>query len=192
MRSIASAFVLVVVGSSSSFGQPKDGKTDFAHDVLPILKAKCAKCHTNGTYKGGLSLDTRESLIKSKTVTSGKAGDSELIKRITSTDPDLRMPSKGNPLSAKEIAALTKWIDDGIAWEQGFSFTPPAFMAPLAPRRPDLPPATEGRLHPIDRIVDAYFTANKRVRPQPLGDAEFLRRVYLVLIGQLPAPGELD
>ena len=29
-----------------------DKKTDFAHDVVPILKAKCAKCHTNGTYKG--------------------------------------------------------------------------------------------------------------------------------------------
>jgi hypothetical protein len=192
MRSIASAFVLLVVGSSSSFGQPKDGRTDFAHDVLPILKAKCAKCHTNGTYKGGLSLDTRESLIKSKSVVPGRSRDSEFIKRVTSTDPDLRMPSKGNPLSAKEIAALTKWIDDGIAWEQGFSFKPPAFVAPLAPRRPDLPPATQGRLHPIDRIVDAYFAANKLVRPQPLGDAEFVRRVSLDLIGQLPAPGELD
>src|SRR5262249_29523384 len=27
--------------------QPKSDKTDFAHDVVPILKAKCAKCHTN-------------------------------------------------------------------------------------------------------------------------------------------------
>ena len=29
-----------------AFGQPKTGKTDFAHDVLPVLKARCAKCHT--------------------------------------------------------------------------------------------------------------------------------------------------
>ena len=29
-------------------------KVDFSHDVLPILKARCASCHTNGTYKGGL------------------------------------------------------------------------------------------------------------------------------------------
>ena len=26
-------------------------KVDFAHDVLPILKENCAKCHTNGKYK---------------------------------------------------------------------------------------------------------------------------------------------
>ena len=32
-------------------------KVDFGHDVVPILKARCAECHTNGKYKGSLSLD---------------------------------------------------------------------------------------------------------------------------------------
>jgi len=36
---------------------------DFAHEVVPILKAKCAKCHTNGTYKSALSFDTRADAI---------------------------------------------------------------------------------------------------------------------------------
>jgi len=174
------------------FAQPKDGKSDFAHDVLPILKARCAKCHTNGTYKGGMSLDTREAMLKSKAVVPGKAAASELIQRVTNDDPDLRMPPKSDPLPAKEIAALKKWIDNGAEWEVGFSFKPPAYVAPLKPRKVSLPVAVKGREHPIDRIIDAYFAANKVAPPQPLDDAAFLRRVYLDLIGQLPAPSELD
>src|SRR6185437_3730015 len=167
--------------AGSGLAQPKPDKTDFAHDVLPILKANCAKCHTNGTYKGGLSMETRESLLKSKVIVPGKAAASELVKRITSTDPEERMPPKGKGLSDKEVAALKKWIDDGAAWEPGFSFKPPAYVAPLKPRRPTLPPVVNGRDHPIDRIVDAYLVANKVVRPPRLDDAAFLRRVYLDL-----------
>ena len=29
-------------------------KVDFAHDIVPLLKARCAECHTNGKYKGSL------------------------------------------------------------------------------------------------------------------------------------------
>jgi hypothetical protein len=175
-----------------AFAQPKGDKTDFAHDVLPILKAKCAKCHTNGTYKGGMSLDTREAMLKSKAVVPGKAAESELIKRITHADAGLRMPPKIDPLPAKEIAALKKWIDDGAEWEVGFSFKPPAYIAPLKPRKVVLPAPVKGREHPIDRIVDAYVAANKAMPPRTMDDATFLRRVHLDLIGQLPAPSELD
>ena len=99
------ALVLTLLFASSASAQPKGDATDFAHDVLPVLKARCAKCHTNGTYKGGLSFDTREALLKSKAVVPGKSAASELVKRITSTDPDERMPPKSEPLPAKEVAA---------------------------------------------------------------------------------------
>jgi hypothetical protein len=164
-------------------------KVDFAHDVLPVLKAKCAKCHTNGTYKGGMSLDTRADLLKAKAAVPGKSGESELIRRVTSTDPEVRMPPKGDSLTAKEVVALKAWVDGGLAWEPGFSFKPPAYVAPLRPRRPTLPP---GDGHPIDRILGAYYAANKVVPPAPLDDAAFARRVYLDLIGLLPAPSELE
>src|SRR5206468_11673466 len=76
-------------------------KVDFAHDVAPLLKTRCAECHTNGKYKGSFSLDTRADVLRKKAVVPGKSADSELIKRITSTDKDVRMPSKGEPLTAK-------------------------------------------------------------------------------------------
>src|SRR5947209_5047815 len=64
---------------------------DFAHDVLPLLKARCAECHTAGKYRGGVSLDTRESLLRSKAVVPGKSASSPLVARITSKEDKERM-----------------------------------------------------------------------------------------------------
>src|SRR5271168_2609185 len=93
---------------------------DFAHDVAPLLKLHCAKCHTDGTYKGSFSLDTREAMLKSQAVVPGKSGESELIERITSNDTELQMPPKGARLTAGEVAGLKAWIDQGARWETGF------------------------------------------------------------------------
>src|SRR5262245_55163143 len=49
-----------------------DKKIDFSHDVLPVLKARCSECHTNGKYKGSFSLDTREDILKTKSAAPGK------------------------------------------------------------------------------------------------------------------------
>src|SRR5687768_7065196 len=91
-------------------GEPK---IDFAHDILPILKTRCAECHTNGKYKASLSMDTREDLLKSRVALPGKSAASELLKRISSADPEVRMPPKGKSLAPKEIALIKSWIDQG-------------------------------------------------------------------------------
>ncbi len=175
----------LLLTSAAHAGEPK--KIDFAHDIAPILKARCAECHTNGKYKGSVSFDTREDLLKSKAITPGKSDGSELIRRITHVDPEMRMPPKGKPLEAKEIALFKKWIDEGAIWEPGFTFKVSRYVAPLKPRRPELPP---GDGHPIDRIVGAYYAEHKIKPPDLIDDGVFLRRVYLDLIGLLPAPGE--
>ncbi len=131
---------------------------DFAHDILPLLKARCAKCHAAGKHEGDLSIDTRESLLKSKTVVPGDAKKSELIARVTSDDPEVRMPQEGEPLKPAEIALLRRWIDEGLAWQDGFTFAANRVARPLAVKRPKLPPPQAGRDHPIDRLVDAYFS----------------------------------
>lgn len=163
---------------------------DFAHDVVPILKAHCAKCHTNGTYKGSLSLDTRADVVK-KAAVPGKSAESEMIRRVTSADPDERMPPTGARLTDKQVQTLKAWIDEGLAWESGFTFKARSYVAPLKPRRPSVPPSSSGSNHPIDRILSAYFAQHKVTTPPPLDDATFARRAYLDLIGLLPAPGEL-
>jgi cytochrome c553 len=186
------SFALVAVAALAAPAAAQPAKTDFAHDVLPVLKAKCASCHTNGTYKGGVSFDTREDVLRSKVVAPGKSAESELLKRVTSRDPELRMPPKGPPLADKDVKALAAWIDGGLAWEPGFSFKPAAYAAPLRPRRVALPPAVAGRDHPIDRILDAYYARNNVPPPPPLDDAAFARRAAFDLIGLPPAAAELD
>ncbi|HEX4130814.1 MAG TPA: PSD1 and planctomycete cytochrome C domain-containing protein [Pirellulales bacterium] len=166
---------------------------DFAHDIVPILQKHCATCHTNGTYKGSFSLDTREAMLESEAVTPGKPADSELVSRIRSSDPDERMPPADQPaLKPADIATLERWIASGAKWDEGFTFKRAGYVAPLLPRRPTLPPARAGLEHPIDRILDAYFARHKVAWPAPLDDAAWMRRMYLDVIGLLPQPEEID
>jgi mono/diheme cytochrome c family protein len=186
--SIAVMMASAVAGKA----QAPAGKPDFAHDIVPLLKAKCAECHTNGTYKGGVSFDTREDLLKAKAAVPGKSASSELIRRVISRDPETRMPPKGAALTEKEVDLLKAWVDGGLAWEEGFRFKPKGYVAPLKPRRVALPVARPGRDHPIDRIVDAYFATKKMTAPPALDDTALIRRAYSDLIGLLPTPVEIE
>lgn len=176
--------------------QGREGDTtrqpvDFAHDVIPLLKKHCVECHSGAEVKGGLSLSTRELLLDAGAAEPGDASASAIIERVTSTDPELRMPPSDRPaLTAPEIAVLRRWIDEGLKWESGFSFGPQAYEPPLLPRRPELPPAVAGRSHPVDRLIDAYFTAHEVPWPAAVADEAFLRRVSLDLTGLLPTAEE--
>ncbi len=185
---LAASLLLVVSIQSAPAAEPKKD-IDFAHEVVPILKAKCAKCHTNGTYKGSMSLDTRAEAIK-KAIVPGKPEASELIRRITSKEKDTRMPPEGLALNEKEVATLHEWIRQGATWEPGFSFKARTYVAPLKLTKPNIPPAAPESTHPIDRLIGGYLSANKLTRSAPQDDASFLRRVYLDLIGLLPTPNE--
>ena len=164
---------------------------DFAHDVAPILKARCVRCHGNGKSEGELSIDSRERLLQAETIIPGDPDASELIVRVTSNDADLRMPPEGERLSDEEIATLRSWINEDAKWEPGFTFRGRG-RVPIAPRAVILPPVIEDRDHPIDRIVDAYWAEQGVSRPQALSDEKFARRAYLDLIGLLPTPVELN
>ena len=168
---------------------PAADKVDFSHDVLPILKANCAECHTDGTYKGKLSIDTREALLESESAIPGKSSESEFITRLTHEDPDERMPKKADPLSPEQVATLKNWIDQGMPWEPGFTFKSSSWEAPLKPRSPKLPgPASR---NPVDQLIGVYQAEREIAPPPPADDVAFLRRIHLDLIGTLPSPADI-
>src|SRR5690348_16162018 len=75
---------------------------DFQRDVQPILAEHCAKCHgiDADNRKSGLRLDVREDALKggesgTAAILPGEPEKSELIERITSTDPGVVMPPPG-------------------------------------------------------------------------------------------------
>jgi hypothetical protein len=190
---MVSAFVIVLLASNAAIASGgADGPVDFAHEILPLLRERCASCHTNGKRKGEVSMDTRESLVESGAVVPGKSGESALIERVTEADPDLRMPPKGPALAAAQVTILRRWIDEGLAWQEGFSFARSGAGLPMKPRRPTLPPAAGGRANPIDQIVDAYLAVNRIPAPPPVDAAAFFRRASLDLVGLLPLPAQLD
>lgn len=168
---------------------------DFSHEIVPLLKKHCVKCHAGDSKKGGFSFNTRADLLEGSengpVVEAGKADDSRLLHVIVSNDPDERMPPEGDRLAKAEVDLLKRWINQGTKWEDGFAFKAPAYEPPLKPRRPELPPARGGRSHPIDRIVDHYLAEHTLTPPEPIDDATFARRTSLDIVGLLPEPDQL-
>ena len=131
-------------------------------------------------------------MLKSKSVVLGKSSESELIERLTSDDPEFRMPSKGPALKPEEVQRFRAWIDRGASWEPGFSFKGRTYVAPFKLRRPELPPVQAGHDHPIDRFIDAYYVKKNVVPPDSVDDATFARRLFLDVIGLPHLPDELQ
>jgi hypothetical protein len=169
---------------------------DFVHDVMPVLKKHCGKCHTGEQKEGGLAINTRAQLLaggeNGKVLTSGDAAKSLLIELVSSNDEDKRMPPSGPRVPAEKVAILKKWINAGLPWEQGVTLGESTWEPPLKPRSVELPAARNGREHPIDRLLDAHLAKHGQATPQPISDSAFLRRVSLDAIGLLPSPTELQ
>lgn len=168
------------------------GPVDFSHEIEPVLRKHCIACHGGKEAKGSFSLNTRELLIDSGHVMVSSAENSELIRLITSADPETRMPPADRPpLTVEEQTLLRRWIDEGLAWEDGFSFAPAVWEPPLKPRRPELPAARNGREHPVDRILDTALASSRIETPAIIDDAAYFRRLSLDLVGLLPEPEKL-
>lgn len=193
----------VILAGLLPTGSPEAGRAaeephprlGFAEHVRPILQRACASCHAGGQEKGGLSIETRDLLLEGgnsgPVIVPASSAESRLIPIVSGTDPKLVMPPKGDRLGPEEVAVLRLWIDQGAEWEAGLRLEPATEGAPLEPRRPTLPPALDGREHPVDRILDAYLRDRGLEPVPPADDATFLRRVTMDLVGLLPAPGEL-
>jgi len=187
LQKLMCSALFVFIATGVSFSQEKP--LDFAHEVVPILKKHCAACHTNGTYKAGVSFDTRQALIQSKAVVLGDSKKSELHKRITSKDTTERMPPKGAALDEKEVQILARWIDAKLPWDDNFTFKAGTYVAPLKYREVKVP---SGSGHPIDRILAPYFAKQKDGNQALVTDDVFYRRASLDIVGLLPLPEEFE
>ncbi len=95
---------------------------DFFRDVKPLLESRCGDCHRGMKAKGGLRLDSEEFARKGgdsgPAYEAGNAVESELLRRVRSTDSDEVMPPKGNRLTESEVSLLTRWIQEGASWPE--------------------------------------------------------------------------
>ena len=169
-------------------------KVDFARDIKPIFEASCVKCHGRGKEKGGFRLDTRETFLKGgdsgAAAVAGQSAESYLIELVSGLDPDNVMPVKGSKLNARQVGLLRAWIDQGMTWDASITFAKPPPLN-LHPRQPELPPVARGLEHPVDRLLQPYFTKHNLKPAKPVDDRTFARRVHLDVVGLLPSPEEM-
>jgi hypothetical protein len=172
-------------------------KVDFSRDIKPILSNACYRCHgpDAAERKGGtdgVRFDTSEGLFADlgghAAVVPGKPEQSELLKRVTSNDPDHVMPPRGQgtPLKPREIELLTAWIQQGASFSRHWSY--------VVPVRSQLPSVKElGWVkNPIDRFVLARLE-REGIRPSAEADRyALIRRVSLDLTGLPPTIAEVD
>lgn len=135
---IARTAALILAAAVTVFRAPA-AEPDFTRDVRPILSGICFKCHgpDDKSRKGGLRLDLRETALKSgesgdPSIVPGKPEKSEIIRRITSTDPDEIMPppKAKMELSEAQKKTLHDWVAAGAEYKPHWAFTPPR-AAPL-------------------------------------------------------------
>jgi mono/diheme cytochrome c family protein len=170
--------------------KPAAVAVDFSRDIRPIFNQYCVSCHGGVRQKSDVSFIYRdEALGKGSsgraTIVPGRPEASELIARITSNDPEVRMPYHAPPLPPQQIALLKQWIKDGAQWSDHWAF--------VAPKDQPLPAVknTAWPRQPLDRFV---LNRLEREGLQPSGEADraaLLRRVSLDLIGLPPTEAEL-
>ena len=121
-------------------------------------------------------------------IAQGDLEDSLVWERITTDDDDERMPPPGKvePLTAKQIATLKTWIEQGAKWEDHWSFLPPK-KSPL----PEVSDKAWVR-DPLDAFVLARLD-REHLKPEPEATREaWLRRASFDLTGLPPTPAEID
>jgi mono/diheme cytochrome c family protein len=162
--------------------------------IKPLLSIHCFKCHGPETQKSGLRLDVSQLALAggksgSPALVPGASARSEVVRRITSQDPDEQMPPKGARLAEREIEVIKRWIDEGANWPDQDEYW--AFRRPRDPKVPEVK-RPDGVQNPIDRFILSRLEEEKIAPMPPAGPRVLLRRAYADLLGLPPSPVEAE
>ncbi|HRX56635.1 MAG TPA: DUF1549 domain-containing protein, partial [Verrucomicrobiales bacterium] len=163
----------------------EDAKT-YLDEVKPLLRERCYACHGALKQKGRLRLDTAQRILAAEVIANG-----ELLARVTSQDPEKRMPHEGAPLKPAQIAILRRWIDAGTpAPENEAEEADP--KSHWAFQRIERPPVPAGAFcNPVDAFLGAKQSGHS-LKVQPEAERSILiRRASLDLTGLPPTEAQL-
>ena len=193
----AAVAVAMVTMAPPARGKPRSRRrsTSIA-TCATILSNNCYACHgpDKNKRKADLRLDTQEGItavLEDRHVTvPGHPEKSELFLRVTSADPDERMPDpKSNKkLSNRDIAVLKKWIEQGANWKGHW-----AYLKPAKPEVPACRPDDQSFVqNPVDRFILAKLKENGlHPRPRRTG-RRCSAGVSFDLTGLPPTPKDVD
>ena len=172
-------------------------KVDFNFHIKPILSDRCFLCHgpDAGTRKANVRLDEEafafmllDTLEDNYVIKPGHLGKSEVFKRISSEDPELKMPPPESNLrlSEYEITLIKKWIKQGAEWKSHWSYIKPEKSELPKVRQEDWPQNS------IDNFVLKQLEVLKKSPSDRASKEKLLRKVSFDLTGLPPSPEDLD
>lgn len=181
--------LLATLALAPSYGPATEAKAiDFSRDVLPILSDNCFQCHGPDAKarKAKLRLDTPEGAAA--VIAAGKSGDSELVRRVTSMEPEEVMPpvKSNKKLTARQVAVLRQWIDEGARWGKHWAFVPP-----IRPAVPEIRNRKSEIRNGIDAFIVARLEKENLTQSRQAAKETLLRRVTLDLTGLPPSMEEV-
>lgn len=176
--------VLVVVGVFYTLAFSED-EVDFNTQVKPIINKKCISCHGGVKQEAGFSLLFEEEALGPTesgrpAIIPGDPDGSELIRRLSLTDPEERMPYKHEALSDDEIKLLRKWVDQGAKWGEHWAYLPV--------KKQNVPDFNDTWIrNDIDQFIFEKLKEQSLKPSKEADQATLLRRVSLDLTGLPPS-----
>ena len=202
--------LLISFAMSTSVMADDSERLDFNRDIRPILSAKCFACHGPDAENGDsdFRLDTKEGAFAKlgdhSAIVPGHPEQSELVRRITSSDSELRMPPPEHkkPLTDSEVDVLKRWVQQGAPYAAHWAFTPPRKPAVPVLQIPMRNGGSSGSAEsgttaaPQYNAID-YFIASRLDRDGLTLSASappetLFRRLHLDLTGLPPSLESLD
>ena len=187
-QSIGSLVVLCVFQLPTAL--QAGGMIQYNRDIRPILSQNCFACHgpDASARAAELRLDQRDDAIAKGAIVANNPDESELIRRIFATDPDMVMPTPAShkSLTDRQKELLKAWIAEGAEYQGHWSFLPLV--------KPELPQVRNNAWirNPLDRFALAELE-RQGLEPSPEAELRSLiRRVCLDLTGLPPTPEELE
>ncbi|MCA9056389.1 MAG: hypothetical protein KDA75_21320, partial [Planctomycetaceae bacterium] len=127
-RLLTPTFVLVTSALIAA-ERPIPEQVEFNRDVRRILSDNCFYCHgpDSNHREAELRLDLRENALEHGAIVPGHPGQSQLVARITSSDPDELMPppTSHKKLTDREKEVLKRWIEQGAEYQRHWAYEPP-------------------------------------------------------------------
>ena len=191
---------------------PREQLDFFEKKIRPMLIARCYECHSAAAkkIKGGLTLDTREGLLKGgdagPVIVPGDPEKSKLIEAVRYKNRDLQMPPK-SALAPEQVRDLEQWVKLGApdprveagaqpTAKRGLSVQEGRQFWAFQPLLNQAPPPIGNRKSEIGNPIDAFINAKlteKKLTPAPPADPRvFIRRATFDLTGLPPTPEETE
>ena len=173
--------VMILCTIAGSISAVADESINFDRDVRAILSDKCFYCHgpDQEHREADLRLDRQEDA--KNVITAGDPEASEMILRILADDETIMPPADSKKaLTEDEINILVRWVKEGAAWTDHWSFLRP-----------------EKKTHPTKHIEDTIDDFVKKNLPdhklaERASKETLIRRATLDLTGLPPTPDEVD